>query len=170
MAKIVLDMSMSLDGFIAGPNDSTEHPLGVGGHRLHEWLNDGSGDPPTFRPTAEPSATVFDEMMATGAVIAGRHTYDLAGGWDGDHHDGVPIFIPTHSAPPGSPPGHVHFVTDGIASCVAQAKAAAGDRNVLLHGASTAQECLRAGLLDEMEIHLMPVLLGEGLEPCVEHG
>ena len=87
MAKIVLDMSMSLDGFIAGPNDSTEHPLGVGGHRLHEWLNDGSGDPPTFRPTAEPSVTVFDEMMATGAVIAGRHTYDLAGGWDGDHHD-----------------------------------------------------------------------------------
>jgi dihydrofolate reductase len=95
MAKIVLDMSMSLDGFIAGPNNSTEHPLGVDGHRLHDWLNVGSGDPAPFRPTAEPSAAVFDEVMATGAVIAGRHTYDLAGGWNGDHHDGLPIFTCT---------------------------------------------------------------------------
>jgi dihydrofolate reductase len=162
MAKIVLDMSMSLDGFIAGPDDGIEHPMGVNGHRLHDWLNDGSGDPRTFRPTAEPSATVFDELMATGAVIAGRRTYDLAGGWNGDHHDGVPIFVPTHSPPPGPPPGNVRFVTDGIVSCVAQARAAADERNILLHGATTAQECLRAGLLDEMEIHLIPVLLGHG--------
>jgi dihydrofolate reductase len=79
---------------------------------------------------------VFDEMMATGAVIAGRRTFDLARGWDGDHHDGVPVFVPTHAAPDGEPPGHVRFVTDGIESCVAQAKAAAGDRDVMLHGAS----------------------------------
>jgi dihydrofolate reductase len=96
------------------------------------------------------------------AVIAGRRTFDLARGWDGDHADGVPVFVPTHAAPESTPPGHVRFVTDGIESCVATAKAAAGDRDVLLHGANTAQECLRAGLHDEMEIHLIPVLLGEG--------
>ena len=72
------------------------------------------------------------------------------------------IFVPMRSPPPGPPPGNIRFVTDGIASCVAQAKAVAGERNVLLHGATTAQECLRAGLLDEMEIHLIPVLLGQG--------
>jgi dihydrofolate reductase len=72
------------------------------------------------------------------------------------------VFVPTHTAPDGGGPGQVRFVTDGIASCVAQAKEAAGGRNVLLHGAYTAQECLRAGLLDEMEIHLIPVLLGQG--------
>jgi dihydrofolate reductase len=72
------------------------------------------------------------------------------------------VFVPTHTAPQSEPPGQVRFVTDGIESCVAQAKNAAGDRNVLLHGANTAQECLRAGLLDEMEIHLIPVLLGQG--------
>ena len=162
MAKIVLDMSMSLDGFITGPDDGMENPMGVDGHRLHDWLSDGSGDPRTYRPTIEPSAAVFDEVMATGAVITGRRTFEQAHGWNGDHHDGVPIFVPTHNMPPGPPPGNVRFVTDGIASCVAQAKAAAGERNVLLHGATTAHECLRAGLLDEMEIHVVPVLLGRG--------
>jgi dihydrofolate reductase len=161
MARIVLYMSMSLDGFITGPDDGMEHGLGVGGHRLHDWLGDGDGVA-AYRPAAEPSAKVFDELMATGAVIAGRRTFDIAHGWSGDHHDGVPVFVPTHDPPEGEPPRHVRFITDGIASCVAQAKAAAGDRDVLLHGANTAQACLRAGLLDEMEIHLVPVLLGEG--------
>jgi dihydrofolate reductase len=93
MAKIVLDMSVSLDGFIAGPDDGIEHPMGVNGHRLHDWLNDGSGDPRTFQPTAGPSATVFDELMATGAVIAGRRTYDLAGfdGLSADHIELDPV-------------------------------------------------------------------------------
>jgi len=162
MAKIVLYMSMSLDGFIAGPADDMDHPLGLDGHRLHGWFATGTDDPKSYRPASGPSAQVFDELMATGAVIAGRRTFELAGGWGGDHHDGVPVFIPTHTAPEGEPPGQVRFVTDGIESCVAQAKSAAGDRNVLLHGAGTAQECLRAGLLDEMEIHLVPVLLGRG--------
>ena len=127
MAKTVLDMSMSLDGFISGPQHDAAHPLGLDGHRLHDWLADGTGDPATYRPDG-PSGEVFDELMATGAVIVGRRT----------------------------------FVTDGIESAVAQAKAAAGDRNVLLHGAATGQQCLRAGLLDEMEIHVVPVLLGRG--------
>lgn len=162
MSKVVLYMSMSVDGFIAGPDDSKEHGLGVGGERLHDWLSAGGVDPGSYRPTDGPSATVFDELMDTGAVIVGRRTFDFAGGWAGDHHDGVPIFVLTHSAPDGPAPGSARYVTDGIGSCVAQAKAAAGGRDVLLHGAATAQACLRAGLLDEMELQLIPVLLGQG--------
>jgi dihydrofolate reductase len=105
---------------------------------------------------------VFDELMATGAVITGRRTFEHAGGWAGDHHDGVPIFVLTHAAPEEAAVGSTRYVTDGIRSCVTQATAAAGDRDVLLHGAATAQECLRAGLLDEMELQLVPVLLGQG--------
>ena len=162
MSKVVLSMSMSVDGFITGPDDSAEHGLGVDGERLHDWLGAGGVDPASYRPADGPSAVVFDELMATGAVITGRRTFDFAGGWAGDHHDGVPIFVLTHSAPDQPAPGHARYVTDGIESCVAQAKAAAGDRDILLHGAATAQECLRAGLLDEMALQLMPVLLGQG--------
>jgi dihydrofolate reductase len=162
VSKVVLCMSMSVDGFIAGPDDGTDHGLGVNGERLHEWLAAGGVDPRSYRPAEGPGATVFDELMATGAVITGRRTFDIAGGWAGDHHDGVPIFVLTHAAPDKPAPGHARYVTDGIESCVAQAKAAAGGRDILLHGAATAQECLRAGLLDEMELQLMPVLLGQG--------
>ncbi|MEU8796151.1 dihydrofolate reductase family protein [Spirillospora sp. NPDC048819] len=162
MSKIVLYMSMSLDGFITGPDDGMDHGLGVGGERLHAWLSPGGVDPRSHRPADGPSATVFNEAMATGAVITGRRTFDFAGGWAGDHHDGVPIFVLTHAAPDAPAPGHARYVTDGIESCVAQAKEAAAGRDILLHGAATAQECLRAGLLDEMELQLMPVLLGQG--------
>ena len=162
MSKVVLSMSMSLDGFIAGPDDGPDHGLGVNGERLHAWLRAGGLDPGSYRPVDGLSATVFDELMATGAVIVGRRTFEFAGGWGGDHHDGVPIFVLTHAAPEEPAPGAARYVTDGIASCVAQAKAAAGGRDILLHGAATAQECLRAGLLDEMELQLMPVLLGQG--------
>ena len=161
---LVLDMSMSLDGFIAGPRDDADNGLGIGGHRLHAWLADGDGvEPRSYRPDG-PSGEVFDEMLATGAVLVGRRTFDIAGRWGGDHHDGVPIFVPTHQPPDDPPtgPATVTYVTDGIESAVAQAKAAAGDRNVMLHGAETAQHCLRAGVLDEMEIHVVPVLLGQG--------
>jgi dihydrofolate reductase len=162
MSKVVLDMSMSVDGFITGPDDGMERGLGVGGERLHDWLSPGGVDPESHRPVDGPNATVFDELMATGAVIVGRRTFDFAGGWAGDHHDGVPIFVLTHAAADEPAPGHARYVTDGIESCVAQAKAAAGGRDILLHGAATAQECLRAGLLDEMQLHLVPVLLGQG--------
>ena len=150
MPKVVLHMSMSVDGFITGPGDDRDHGLGVGGERLHAWLADGDGSPASYRPTDDAGATVFDELMATGAVITGRRTFEFAGGWGGDHHDGVPIFVLTRTAPAEPPPGSARYVTDGIASCVEQAKAAAGDRDILLHGAAIAQECLRAGLLDEM--------------------
>ncbi len=102
--------------------------------------------------------------MAPGAVLVGRRTFDIAGHWNGDHHDGVPIFVPTHRAPIDPPTGAatITYVTDGIESAVAQAKAAAGDRNVMMHGADTAQRSLRAEVLDEMEIHVVLVLLGHG--------
>jgi dihydrofolate reductase len=161
VGKVVLYMSMSVDGFITGPDDGKDRGLGVDGERLHDWLHAGGVDPGSHRPADGPSATVFDELMATGAVIVGRRTFEFAGGWAGDHHDGVPIFVLTRAAPDEPAPGHAHYVGD-IESCVARARAGAGDRDILLHGAATAQACLRAGLLDEMELHLIPVLLGQG--------
>jgi len=161
MSKSVLYMSMSLDGFITGPDDDLDHGLGLGGERLHHWLSDGGDGVGGFRPQGL-SGEVFDELMATGAVVVGRRTFDLAGHWEGDHH-GVPIFVPTRQ-PPGDASSSplVTYVTDGIESTMAQAKEAAGAKNVMVHGAATAQSCLRAGVLDELEIHLIPVLLGEG--------
>jgi dihydrofolate reductase len=161
MGRIVLFMSMSLDGFIAGPGDTKDNPFGTDGQRLHAWL--GEGTPPDgLRPAAGPGRTLFDEMLTTGAVITGRRTGDFVDYWGGEHHDGVPIFVPTHEAPTGTHPANVHFVTDGIESCVEQAKSAAGDRDVMLHGAYTAQSCLRARVLDVLEIQLIPVLFGRG--------
>ena len=150
MSATVLYMSMSLDGFIAGPNERTDNPLGDGGERLHEWPFANAGQP-------------FDEFIATGAVVAGRGTIEPAGGWDGDHHDGVPIFIVTRQDPDSVPSQWplVTYVSD-VESATAQAKQAAGGNNVLVHGAGIAQIALAAGVLDEIEIHLIPVLLGQG--------
>ena len=151
---IVLYMSMSLDGFVVGPDDSVEEPMGRGGFRLFNWLDDRESD--------GPSGQVYKESLSTGAVIAGRRTFEHAGRWQGDHHDGVPIFILTHHVDEGDvPPGSARFVTD-VAECAALAKAAAGDRNVMVHGAGAAQALLRAGLLDELELHVVNVLLGQG--------
>jgi dihydrofolate reductase len=162
MSRLVLYMSMSLDGFIAGPGDDKDNPFGTKGQRLHAWLGDGGDGVEGYRPGDEPSRTVFDELLATGAVITGRRTGDFVGYWGGDHHGGVPIFVPTHRAPAAAYPGDVRFVTDGIESCAEQAKAAAGGRDVMVHGAYTARECLRARVLDVLEIQLIPVLFGDG--------
>lgn len=160
MSKSVLYMSMSLDGFIAAPGDDAEHGLGIGGERLHEWLGEPVGDYPVFRPPGA-SGSVLAEAMATGAVVVGRKTFDYAGHWNGDHH-GVPIFVPTRGTPPAPQSDWVHYVTDGVESAMAQAKQAAGDEDVMVHGAELAQSLLRAGVLDEIEIHLIPVVLGSG--------
>jgi dihydrofolate reductase len=163
MSSSVLYMSMSLDGFIAGPDDDASRGLGRGGERLHDWLGTNGGDGPGGFAPDGPSAEVFTEMLATGAVVVGRRTFDHARHWKGDHHDGVPIFVPTRGAPPAAPQyERVHYVTDGVASAMRQAKAAAGDAGVMVHGAELAQSCLREGVLDELEIHLIPVLLGAG--------
>jgi dihydrofolate reductase len=151
---IRLYMSMSLDGFITGPDDRPGQEHGRDGGRLFTWMDDRMSD--------GPNGQVFREALATGAVISGRRTFELAGRWQGDHHDGVPIFVLTHHVDDGDvPPGSARFVTD-VADCAGQARAAAGDRVVMVHGASVAQALLRAGVLDEMEISLVPVLLGEG--------
>ena len=153
-APIRLYMTMSLDGFIAGPDDRPGQELGRGGGRLFNWLDDRTSD--------GPNGQVFREAMATGAVISGRRTFELAGRWQGDHHDGVPIFVLTHHVDDGDvPPGSARFVT-GVEDCANGARAAAGGRAVMVHGAGAAQALLRAGLLDEMEIHLVPALLGDG--------
>lgn len=159
MSKSILYMSMSLDGFITGPEDGPDNGLGNGGLRLHEWLGEPVSGYPHFDPPGL-SGKVFAEVMGTGAVVVGRKTFDHAGGWGGDHH-GVPIFVPTRGTPPAPQSGWVHYVPDP-ATAMRQAKAAAGDKDVMVHGAALAQSLLREGLLDELEIHLIPVVLGNG--------
>lgn len=151
---IRLYMSMSLDGFIAGEDDRRGQEMGRRGFRLFNWLDDRFGD--------GPNGQVYREGLATGAVISGRRTFELAGHWNGDHHDGVPIFVLTRNVTEDDRPiGHARFISD-VAECARLARAAAGDRPVLVHGAGAAQALLRAGQLDELEIHLVPVLLGRG--------
>lgn len=101
------------------------------------------------------------DVNATGAVITGRRTFDHGGQWDGDHHDGVPIFVLTRSVPDEPAPGHAHYVTD-VRQAAARARQAAGEREVLLHGAEAARAVLHAGELDEMSVQIIPVLLGQG--------
>jgi len=150
----VLYMSMSLDGFIAGPNAGIGNGLGDGGERLHEWSFDGST--PVHK-------VVVDEFLATGATVAGRGTFEPAGGWGGDHHDGVPIWIYSRREPGIDISGWpLVTYTDDLAAAFEAARSAAGEKNVLVHGAAVAQLALAAGLLDELEIHVIPVLLGEG--------
>ena len=160
MSASVLYMSMSLDGYIAGPNDEPGNPGGDGFDRLHEWY----GDSPSGPGPSGVSKEFLDEMNAAGAVLAGRRTVEQVDHYGGDHH-GVPIFVPSHRPPGPSVANYplVTYVTDGIESAMAQAKSAAGDRNVLVHGAYTAQRALEAGVLDELQIHQIPVLFGGGL-------
>ncbi len=162
MSTSVLYMSMSLDGYIAGPDDEPGNPGGDGFDRLHDWFVTPDGE---FGRPAGPAGELFDEMMATGAVLAGRRTVEQVDHWGGDAHGrGVPIFVPSHRPPGPSVANYplVTYVTDGIESAMAQAKAAAGDRNVMVQGAYTAQRALEAGVLDELVIHQIPVLFGHG--------
>jgi dihydrofolate reductase len=153
-------MSMSLDGYVAGPNDEPGNPGGDGFGRLHEWYVTPDGK---FGRPAGPAGDLYDEQQATGAVLAGRRTVEQVDHWGGDAH-GVPIFVPSHRPPGPSVANYplVTYVIDGIASAMAQAKAAAGDRNVFVLGAYTAQRALEAGVLDELQIDQIPVLFGRG--------
>ena len=165
MSATVLYMSMSLDGFIAGPNEGPDNGLGDGGHRLHEWALTGADADRKIAlgRLAGVDGQVVDEFMATGAVVAGRGTFEPAGGWGGDHHDGVPIWVLSRREP-GIDVSRWPLVTyvNDVGTAMTEAKRAAGDKNVLVHGAATAQLALAAGLLDELEIHLIPVLFGQG--------
>lgn len=172
MATVGTGFSMSLDGFITGPNVSREHPLGEGGMQLFEWY--GSGDTEYTMPdgqmvsnVSQASANVLRELhQTTGAIVSGRTLFDIVNGWNGRHPMNVPVFVVTHHIPhawidehPGTP---FTFVTDGVESAMAQAKAVAGDKNVGIGGAAVAQQAIRAGLVDEISVDLVPILLGGG--------
>ena len=161
MSASVLYMSMSVDGYIAGPGDDPGNPGGDGFMRLHEWYGYGADGTLNTKPGA--AEEFVAETLATGAVVAGRRTVEQVDHWGGDEH-GVAIFVPSHR-PPGPTVANyplVTYVSDGIASAMAQAKAAAGERNVVVLGGYTAQRALEAGVLDELQIHQIPVLFGAG--------
>ncbi|MDA0180123.1 dihydrofolate reductase family protein [Solirubrobacter phytolaccae] len=154
----VLDMSMSLDGFIAGPNVSLENGLGDGGQRLHDWIVPS----PDHKQVAVEGVNreLFDEILATGAVVCGRGTIEPAGHWGGDHHDGVPIFVLSRTKTESEWP-LIRYVSD-VRAAMAAAKEAAGEKDVLVHGDTTAQLALAAGVLDELQLHIVPIVLGAG--------
>ena len=164
MPKVIAIMSMSLDGYVADRDDGVAE--------VFDWyvssgdveLDTGGSDPMTFTMSA-PSAEHFRALTSElGAVLTGRRTFDVAQGWGGNHAWG-PAFVLTHQIPAGwpRPDSTVHFVTDGIESAVSQAKAAAAGKSVGVHGADTIQQCLNAGLLDELQVDIAAVLLGSGV-------
>jgi dihydrofolate reductase len=171
MRKVATGLSMSLDGFIAGPNDGLRSPLGDGGERLFAWFSGGDteyrlpGTEMVFKVSPQSAELLREEHSKMGAFVTGRRTFDITNGWGGSPPLGVPTFVVTHTVPQewvyeGSP---FTFVTDGVESAVEQAKAVAGDKTVGVGAASIAQQCISAGLLDEIQIHLAPVLLGDGV-------
>jgi dihydrofolate reductase len=171
MGKVITELTVSLDGFVAGPNDSPDLPLGKGGERLFQWYYSGDtllplpGTDMAFRVSQASAELLREEWAAIGAMVAGRRMFDIAGAWGGNPPGGGPCFIVTHSIPQkwaweGSP---FTFVTDGVKSAIRQAKEAAGDKDVSVSSASIMQQCIKEGLLDEVHINLVPVLLGDGI-------
>ena len=172
MTRVVIDMTISLDGFVAGPNDGKQFPLGRhGGMSIFDWYQTGDEEveSPLFRPAAGANREQVERMFAeSGAFIFGRRTYDITDGWGGRHPlHGVPVFILTHEPPPAAAvpkgPSNLTFVTDGIESALRQAKAVAGGKDVKLGGASPGKAALAAGLVDEILVHVAPYLLGGGV-------
>ncbi len=157
MGKVIFDTSMSLDGFMAAAGRTVEEPLGAGGQRLHDWTGDESG------------GELLEKLLpGLGAVIAGRRTYDSSLGWGADGPSGSarrPVFVVTHEAPESSPENGVYtFVTDGIEAALRQARETAGENDVVvMGGADLGQQYLAAGLIDEIQIHLVPILFGGGI-------
>ena len=171
MGKVATGLSMSLDGFITGPNDGPGSPLGEGGERLFAWYSSRDteyrlpGTEMVFRISPQSAELLREAHSKMGAFVTGRRTFDITNGWGGSPPLGVPTFVVTHTVPQewvyeGSP---FTFVTDGIESAVEQAKAIAGEKDVAVAAASIVQQCIGARLLDEIHIDLVPVLLGEGV-------
>jgi dihydrofolate reductase len=149
-------MSMSLDGFVTGPNDSRENPFGDGADTLHNWFLEN--------PTEADLAFLTDGVEGTGAVVMGRKSFDKCVEMWGANGPlaGAPVFVVTHHAPTEEHPPCYRFVTDGVASALEQAEKEAGDRAVGLHGATVMQQALPLGLVDEIIVHVVPVLIGGG--------
>jgi dihydrofolate reductase len=164
MSKVVALMTMSLDGFVADPNDDVGEVFDWYFNSGNVEFHSGGADAMTFK-VSEPSAEHLRELWSElGALLTGRRTFEVAHGWGGNHAWG-PAFVLTHKIPAGwpRPNSTVHFVTDGIESAVSQAKAAAGAKAVGVHGADTIQQCLNSGLLDEIQVDIAALLLGSGI-------
>jgi dihydrofolate reductase len=169
MGKVVFSITMSLDGYVAGPDDGPELGLGIGGEALHEWAYElESWRSPHGLEGGEtnPSSEVMEEMSASGAVIVGKRMFDNAKAWGDEPPFHKPVFVLTHTArePLTKSDTTFTFVTNGIESAVGQAKEAAGDEDVSIGGgASTIQQALKAGLVDEAQLTVAPILLGGGV-------
>jgi dihydrofolate reductase len=165
MCIVTCDLSVSADGFVAGPNQSVENPLGEGGLSLHQWH---------FDPEGSDAAVVEEWQSGVGAYIMGRHMFgpdrgewdlDWTGWWGEEPPYGVPVFVLGHRPRPSLPVGSTtfHFVKDGIEAALDEAREAAGEQKVAIAGgASTANQYLAAGLIDQLHLHIAPLVLGSG--------
>jgi len=164
MSKLIAIMSMSLDGYVADARDGVAEVFAWYFNSGNVEFQTGGADPMTFKVSAPSAEHLRGLFSGLGAVLTGRRTFEVADGWNGNHAWG-PAFVVTHEIPAGWPRtgSTVHFVTDGIESAVKQARAAAGEKNVGVHGAGTIQQLLNAGLLDEIQVDIAAVLLGSGV-------
>jgi len=166
MATVFVGFTMSLDGFIANPDDSTEG--------LFDWFASGDteyvfpGGKMTVRLSPASAMVMGDIWQRVGAIVTGRRMFDIAHGWGGTHPLNVPVFVVSHSIPEGWPRDDAPFtfvtgVADGVERAIEQAKEVAGEKMVIVAGANVAQQAFKAGLVDELELDLVPVLLGRGI-------
>jgi len=166
MGVVIVDLSVSLDGFIAGANDGPANPLGDGGEGLFAWMNASEANRvhPYLAPPDASTGIVEEWMTSSGAILSGRRTFDIANGWKDGHPIDAPIFVLTHEPPTqGEWSPRVSFVTDGVEHALELAQEAAGDRVIGISGASVAQQLLRLRKLDEIQVSVTPWLLGEGV-------
>ncbi len=167
MGSVVADLTVSLDGFVAGAEDGPGRPLGRGGEGLFRWMTAGPESNRVERRLRPPDASlpvVQEWLTEYGAIVSGRRTFDIAGGWKDGHPVDVPIFVVTHHPPVhGEWSPRVTFVTEGVEPALELAQQAAGGLKVSVCAADTAQQLLRAGLLDEIQVSVVPLLLGSGV-------
>jgi dihydrofolate reductase len=165
MTKVLSGITVSVDGYVAGPNDVPGNGLGDGGERLHYWVFGGPWtyeNEPKGEATGEDAAWLEEAMSGLGAVVAGRWTYEAANHWGDENPWGFPVFIVTHR-PEEQPEGDAFTFVSGVEEAVRQAREAAGDKNVhVMGGADVIRQALEAGLVDELTIIVAPVVLGGG--------
>ncbi len=173
MGKFVTEFSMSLDGYVAGPNDGPDNPMGDGGEAVFAWY--GSGDTEFVTPggnlppshISQASVNLLKQFIESiGVIVTGRRTFENAGAWDGQNPFDVPVFVVTHHPDPvwaNKPDSIFTFVTEGLESALRQAQVVAGEKEVYVFGPSLVSQALKLGMLDEIRVDLAPVLLGGGI-------